>query len=450
MALLPKRRVSCQWFLQLAEALDPRSAPRLALLFLGVVVARGLRTVTSWIRAARLSDDYRQCYNTVSAAGKRAATVAGTLVSQVVNPLLPSDKRVTLAIDDTPTKRVGPCVEGRGIHHNPTPGPADSLFLSGHVWVTIAALVSQCHWGVIALPLLAKLYIRKNDIKSIAKPHQPKFQTKLELAVELVTWALAWLNLQGKPLWIVVDGAYAMRPFLKPVLTLGVTVVSRLRKDAALFSLPEPCGKQQGKKRGRGRPRKKGEQRICLAKRAGAKKGWQTETVSLYGKPTEKTYKTFLAYWGPVGGLIRVVLVKEENKSWRAYFSTDTTATVADILETVADRFAIEIAFRDVKEIVGAGQQQTRFHFANVGCFHLCLWTFTMTEAWAWNQPEKALTDHRKASPWDDQPRRPSHADKRNAFRRELLRNEIHAVLHAKPNPTKLRQLTDRLVNLAA
>ena len=36
----------CQWFARLASALDRRSAPRLALLFLGTVLARGRRTVT--------------------------------------------------------------------------------------------------------------------------------------------------------------------------------------------------------------------------------------------------------------------------------------------------------------------------------------------------------------------------------------------------------------------
>jgi hypothetical protein len=42
----------CQWFERLAAALDLRSAPLLALLFLGAVLARGRRTVTTWIRAA--------------------------------------------------------------------------------------------------------------------------------------------------------------------------------------------------------------------------------------------------------------------------------------------------------------------------------------------------------------------------------------------------------------
>ena len=46
----------CQWFARLASALDRRSAPRLALLLLGAVLARGRRSVTTWIRAAKLSD----------------------------------------------------------------------------------------------------------------------------------------------------------------------------------------------------------------------------------------------------------------------------------------------------------------------------------------------------------------------------------------------------------
>src|SRR6478752_265774 len=75
----------CQWFARLASALDRRSAPRLALLFLGVVLARGRRTVTSWIRAAGLSDEYRPCYTAVAAAGKRADSIAARLVHRVVN-----------------------------------------------------------------------------------------------------------------------------------------------------------------------------------------------------------------------------------------------------------------------------------------------------------------------------------------------------------------------------
>jgi hypothetical protein len=55
-----------------------------------------------------------------------------------------------------------------------------------------------------------------------------------------------------------------------------------------------------------------------------------------------------------------VVLV-DEPAGWRAFFCTDVSASVADILSAVADRFSLEIAFWDCKEVVGAGQQQVRF-----------------------------------------------------------------------------------------
>lgn len=66
----------CQGFSRLAVALGRRSAPRLVLLFLGAVLASGRRTVTSWIRAAGLSDQFRPCSTAVAAAGKRADRIA--------------------------------------------------------------------------------------------------------------------------------------------------------------------------------------------------------------------------------------------------------------------------------------------------------------------------------------------------------------------------------------
>lgn len=73
----------------------------------------------------------------------------------------------------------------------------------------------------------------------------------------------------------------------------------------------------------------------------------------LYGKSVTKKYKTFLATYKPAGGLIRVVLVKEQH-GWVAFFCTDPQASVAQILEAVADRAALEQVFHDVKEVHGA------------------------------------------------------------------------------------------------
>lgn len=66
------------------------------------------------------------------------------------------------------------------MHHNPTPGPAGGPFVYGHVWAVLGLLVAHPLWGVIALPLLARLYVRKKDLGAIDE-HRPTFATKSEL-----------------------------------------------------------------------------------------------------------------------------------------------------------------------------------------------------------------------------------------------------------------------------
>src|SRR5262249_45507496 len=163
---LPAFLASC--FARLATALDPRSAARLPALLCGLLFASGRRTCTSWFRAAGITDEFRRAYTTAWAAGRRADRVAVRLLA-AVDPLL-CGKRLLLGIDDTPTKRYGPHVEGCGIHHNPTPGPAGQKFLYGHSWVSLAALAKHQDWGTVALPLLSELYIRNKDIAKLPLP----------------------------------------------------------------------------------------------------------------------------------------------------------------------------------------------------------------------------------------------------------------------------------------
>jgi hypothetical protein len=433
------------WITQLSEPLHGRLAWRLLPLMTGMLFARGRRTVASWLRAAGVGNDFRAYYYFLGSLGRNVNYLAGLLLRRAVSVIEPGE-RLLLALDDTPTKRYGPQVEGAGIHHNPTPGPADQKFLYGHVWVTLAWVVRHPRWGAIGLPLRAWLYVRQKQIGWLQRQYGVTFQTKLEMGADLVVWAAGWLRILGKKLWVVADGAYAKRPFLRPVLATGVVVVSRLRKDAALWSVPVAPRPGQPKKRGR-KP-KYGTQALSLAKRAGHSRGWQTEDFVLYGKTVTKTFKTFLATYPVVGGLIRVVLV-HEDEGWVAFFCTDPEAPVGQILEAVADRAAIEQDFHDLKEVHGAGQQQVRHYWANVAVYHLNLWLHTLIELWAWQQSHRQLCD-RSDSPWDSPARRPSHADRRNALRRQCLHNEIRASQRRKRLAPKFRTLLRRLLKLVA
>jgi len=436
-----------RWIEALAQPLDRRLAWRLAPLLCGFLFATGRRTVSSWLRAGQLGDDYQDYYYFLSSLGDKVKSLARVVLDIAVRVVAPQG-RILLALDDTPSKRYGPKVEGAGIHHNPTPGPAGSRFLYGHNWVTLAWVVRHPLWGAIGLPLLARMYVRQKDIEAqcLTSLRKVTFQTKLAMASELVAWACLWLRFLGKPLWIVVDGAYAKKPFLQAARKAQAIVVSRLRKDAALCDVPvtPPPGQRR-----RGRPRPYGAKSISLAKRAGQRRGWREETFVLYGVSVTKRYKTFLATYRPAGGLIRVVLVKEDDESWRAYFCTHPEATVAEILEAVADRSAIEQDFHDLKEVHGVGQAQTRNYWSNVAVYHMSLWWHTLIELWAWQQPASAVVD-RSASPWDDVERRPSHADRRNALRRHWLANEFQAAAATGAVPRKIQNLWHRVVRLVA
>jgi DDE superfamily endonuclease len=432
------------WIAQMSFVLHRRVSWRLLPLLVGALFSQGRQTVASWLRGGELGKDFRLYYYFLGSLGRNVKSVAAVLFRIAVKVVAPGD-RLLLAIDDTPTKRYGPRVEGAGIHHNPTPGPADQKYLYGHVWVTLSWVVRHGWWGTIGLPLLAELYVRQKNLKSIAPWYKVKFQTKLQQAANLVEWAVQTLYGLGKTLWIVADGAYAKRPFLQRAMRAGTVVVSRLRKDAALWSVPEPV--KPGQRR-RGRPRKYGPDKISLAKRAGHRQGWHQGDFVLYGKKVCKTYKTFLATYKPVGGVIRVVLVKEDH-AWFAYLCTKADASVQEILEAVADRAAIEQNFHDLKEVHGAGKQQVRNYWANIAAYHVTMWWHTLIELWAWRKPQRELSD-RQASPWDDADRRPSHADRRNALRYNCLENEFQRVQAASGSSRKIRRLWQRLRKLVA
>lgn len=427
----------------LQACLDRRVAFRLAIIIAGMFLADDRRTASAWFVAGGVQDDWDRFYDCLISIGRTSGKLATVVLGLVVQKFAPDLlERITIAIDDSPTSRYGKHVEGAGVHHNPTPGPAGAEWLYGHNWVALAWLATHPVWGVIALPLRSLLYVREVDVPKLVDKYDWEFRTKHQLAVELLTWFITALRQLGlrTTVWLAVDGAYAARPFLLPALKLGIVVVSRLRKDACLFDLP-PEGSHGN--------RIYGKNKINLAKRAGHRQGWQTITYVCRGVEVTRQYKTFLATTRLTSGIIRVVIVRFEDGGWAPYFCTEAAAEVRDILETAAARWAIEEHFHDVKEVWGAGQQQVRNVWSNIACWHLNQWMYTLVELVCWDVAKSQLSD-RADRPWDNTDRRPSHADRRRSISREMLGKKILAALPHGPNHHKLWTLFQDLITLAA
>ena len=260
----------------MAGALDCRIAFRLSIIAAGMMLADDRRVAAAWFAAAGVQDDWDRFYDSLISFGKNSRSMALPVLIAVLRKFDPGpDGHVTLACDDSPTKRYGKHVEGAGVHHNPTPGPADGEWMYGHNWVSLCFLATHPLWGVIALPLRSMLYVRAIDLPAIAEKYDWEFRTKHQLAVELVSWFVTTARSIGLTctIWLVADGAYAARPLIAPLIKLGVVVFSRLRKDAVLFDLPPASKPGQ-----LGRPRTYGVNRISLAKRAAHCSGWQSIT----------------------------------------------------------------------------------------------------------------------------------------------------------------------------
>ncbi len=224
----------------LQAVMDRRIAFRLSIIVARMFLAGDRRTASAWFVAAGVQDDWDRFYDCLASVGRTSGKMATAVLGLVVQKFAPGLERILLAMDDSPTSRYGKRVEGAGVHHNPTPGPADGEWLYGHNWVTLAWLANHPLWGVIALPLKSMLYVRKVDVPELAEKYGWKFRTKLELGVALLAWfkkSIRALGIEAK-VWLVADGAYGVRPFLLPVLEMGIVVVSRLRKDACLHDLP--------------------------------------------------------------------------------------------------------------------------------------------------------------------------------------------------------------------
>src|SRR5438874_8389832 len=92
-----------EWIDRLAHHLDPRASWRLLPLLTGLLFATGRRTVSSWLRAGGLSDDYQDYYYFLTAVGRKVEGLAARLLCIAVDVIVPAG-RILLAIDDTPSK----------------------------------------------------------------------------------------------------------------------------------------------------------------------------------------------------------------------------------------------------------------------------------------------------------------------------------------------------------
>jgi hypothetical protein len=141
-----------------------------------------------------------------------------------------------------------------------------------------------------------------------------------------------------------------------------------------------------------------------------------------------------------------VIIVQDLKKSTGyqiALITTDLASTSAQIVERYADRWPIEVAYEEGKELFGVGHARNRTHNAVQRTAPFQFLCMTITIIWyaaAGHHPD-VITEHRDRAPWYLTKTTPSFADMLAKLRRVIIAAQFHPGQARTPTPAETQQV---------
>jgi len=338
-----------------APLLSHRVWPHAHTLLLGALLVNGRRTVASALRIMGLAHEphYTNYHRVLNRAAWSALAAARILLGLIL-AILPHDAPILLAADDTIERRNGRLIAAKGCYRDPVRSSRKHTVLCfGLRWVCMAVLI-PVPWSdrVWALPVLTALSWPEGK-----GPHR-RHKTSIDLVRQMVGLVRRWLP--GRKLVLVVDGGFAAVALANSCIRRDVTMVCRLRLDAALY---HPPGPQPSSKRGP-KPKKGARQRTPAQWLARGDTPWESIEVAWYGG-TRKSLQVLsrVGLWhargmDPVAIRYLVVRDPEGEAGDAAYFCTDVGQTPGQILGWVVQRWSLEVTFEEVRRHLGVETQR--------------------------------------------------------------------------------------------
>jgi len=421
------------WDEGLAATAGAFTRPSLAIfttLLTGWVLAPGRRTITAMIGAAdpgasRAHDAYHRFVR----AGAWSMTRLWRIVAVRVVTTFSPDGPVPLDLDDSLWHKSGRCVDGAGSFRDAVRSTRSTIVYATGLNLVVVTLRVIPPWGgmPIGLPIGVRL-------------HRKGGPSTHDQAVEMITELASWLP--ERSFLLCADGAYA------PLIGRGLPrthVISRLRRDAALFKAAPPHTNK------RGRPRTKGARLADLATLAAQApaKEWAEVTLDCRGRAVRSAVWSRQVLWHGVDprNLVTLVMVKDPTGSQPLDFfvSSDTAIGAGDVASHYSGRWSIECVFRDAKQVLGAENPQSWKGVGPERAAALSLWL--MTAVWAWYIPTYGTTRTWKSRPWYSAKATPSFLDALAALRRVLWADRITTM---SSSPLESEKFTDVLLHVLA
>ena len=418
-------------------------------LFIGAILATRKRTVTSALRVMGLSDErHFASYHHVLSRAAWSPLRAGELLLALLMKHLDKDETEPLVfgIDETIERRWGAKIGKRGIYRDAVRS-SKSHFVktSGLRWISLMWL-TEIPWAdrIWALPFLTVLAPSERYHEQAGGHHKKLSDWARQMIYQLRRWGI------HRRLVVVADYSYAVLDLLHACQKLAnpVTLLTRLRLDAALYApAPMPSGK-------RGRPRKKGERLPTLrAILDDSQTLWQQVTVDWYdGQSRQMDITSQSAVWyhsGKVPVPIRWVLVRDPQGKYEpaALLSTSLELDPVQVLNWFVRRWQVEVTFEETRAHLGVETQRQWSEKAIDRTTPVLLGLFSWIALAAHLLVQRGQQPVRQAA-WYVKVR-PTFSDALSWVRQQLwLPATIYSMSASEPDVVKIpRPLLDRLVD---
>lgn len=411
-------------------------------LVVGQISQTGLRTVCGMLVGARLSGvcHHARAHRFFTCARWSTDRVGLALAAMICERLLAADAPVVVAVDDSLFARVGAKVHACSWHRDVSGHRGRMVARWGNSWV-VAGIVLRLPFldRPVCLPVLFRLWRpkRKQFGKKQSDPERPG---KPQLARQMID--LLSERMPDRALRVLGDSAYAGRAWRG--LEDRVTVIFRLRQQAALYAPAPPTSGR------RGRPRSWGPKLGSVAQLASDPDSqWASTTVHWYERTQTVRFQVIEGLWEPLGPdtPVRVIIVREHNrpkdKPAAILLTTELDANPAQTIERYADRWPIEVSFQQAKQLFGVGEARNRTTKAVERTVPFQFLAMSITIAWYalhGHHPD-VVSEHRQRAPWYRTKTTPSFADMLAKLRRVILAAQYHPGTHQQPTPREINQV---------
>lgn len=324
----------------------------------GAILAPGKRTVSSLLRVMGLSaiSNFARYHHVLSRAVWSPLRGSQILLGLLVKHLARGQLPLVFGIDETLERRWGRKIAARGIYRDAVRSSRSHFAkASGLRWISLMWLAA-IPWAqrIWALPVLTAL-----------APSERYYERSVRGSKKLTDWARQMIFqlrrwLPDQEMVVVGDNTYAVLDLLHACQSLPnpVTVIARLRMDAALYEPASPYS-------GVGRPRKKGKRLPTLQQRlVDPDTLWQLLSLKWYNaEQRQMELASGTAVWyhsGKPPVPIRWVLIRDPLGEYDpiALLCTYPSYTLVQIVQWFVQRWQLEVTFQEARAHLGVETQR--------------------------------------------------------------------------------------------